>query len=183
MHLATLIKQNSKHEPWRLFQKSQIYRVIAEGRKGMRDPTFRMGREEIFFNFPSRMWKGKRFFSISLPTWKKKEFSTRKNRQNRTFRVGREEIFFNFPFPMWEGKRLSSYFPFQRSLCKYKLHPEIWYIERFRYLGAWYFIRCWKYHDFQYIQWKESRRRSGLHGRTKTDFSSHVRKSHYVWRY
>ena len=76
------------------FSKKISARMVAGGRKGMRGLTSRMGREEIFFNFPSRMWKGKRFFSISLPAW-------RKGRDFFQFpfpHVGREEIVFPFPF-------------------------------------------------------------------------------------
>ena len=105
---------------------------------------FHEKRKVFLKDFPPRMWQGKRFFWISLLTWKKirkKSNFIYENEQNQWFFVKRKEILFplltawkklfQFPFPhegrriflgdfpsrMWEGKRLSSYFPSQRSPC------------------------------------------------------------------
>ena len=50
-----------------------MFRVIAGGREGMRNSTPRMERKEIFFNFPSHMWEGNLFLSISHPACKRKK--------------------------------------------------------------------------------------------------------------
>ena len=91
------------------------FRVVAGGRKVIRDPTFRMGRKEIFFNFPSRM---KKKWIFTYENQAKIVISWEKGRDCSEFlfsHVKREEIFLNFPSRMWEGKRLSFHFPFQRS--------------------------------------------------------------------
>ena len=88
-------------------------RVTTGKREGMRDPTFRMGSEEIFFNFPFRMKKNK-FLSMKIRQHRhfvKKEkqifwislFTCGKGNSFVQFfipHVKREEIFFNFRFRM-----------------------------------------------------------------------------------
>ena len=117
-----------------VFSDCLVYRVAVGRWEEMWDPTSfpfpHGGREEIFFNFPFHMREEKRFFSVSLLTWKKKWFFIYKKEKNDTFSVGRKDIFFNFPSHMggrkelffqlpWEGKRFSSHFPSQRPPCSF----------------------------------------------------------------
>ena len=80
-------------------QLTSFCRVTTEGREGIRDFTSRMGREEIFFNFPFRM-KKKRVFIYEKQA--KSHISCGKGRDFFQFPfplVKREEILFPFPFP------------------------------------------------------------------------------------
>ena len=55
----------------RILFRRRNFRVVAKERFFFQFPFPHGGREIFLGNFPSRMWEGKRFFWISLPTWKK----------------------------------------------------------------------------------------------------------------